>query len=95
MIRDFGDKATSALFSGESYKRWKAYDSIADAALRKLDILDAAVSLDDLRAVPGNRLEALSGDRKGQYSIRVNDQWRVCFTWEDGHAWNVEITDYH
>ena len=74
MIKSFRDKRTEALFNGEPYKRWKAYDSIADAALRKLDMLDAAVALDDLAAVSGNHLEALSGDRKGQYSIRINDQ---------------------
>ena len=93
MIRSFGDKKAVALFDGEPYKRWKAYDS--DAALRKLDMLDAAVSLDDLRAVPGNQLEALSGDRKGQFSIRINDQWRICFVWDGGDACEVEIVDYH
>lgn len=95
MIRSFGDKKAAALFDGEAYKRWKAYDSIADAALRKLDMLYAAVSLDDLRALPGNQLEALSGDRKGQFSIRINDQWRICFVWDGGDAGEVEIVDYH
>lgn len=96
MIRSFSDKRVVALFDGESYKRWKAYDSIAAAAaLRKLDMLNAAVSLDDLRAVPGKQLEALSGDRKGQFSVRINDQWRICFIWKDGAAWEVEIVDYH
>lgn len=95
MIRSFSDKKTAALFGGEPYKRWKAYDSIAAAAFRKLDILDAAVSLDDLRAVPGNQLEALSGGRKGQFSIRINDQWRICFVWDGGDAGEVEIVDYH
>jgi proteic killer suppression protein len=65
------------------------------AALRKLLILHAAGSLNDLQAVPGNRLEKLKGDRKGQYSIRVNDQWRICFLWNDGDAFEVELTDYH
>ena len=65
------------------------------AALRKLVILDAAESLDDLRVPPGNRLEKLKGDRKGQYSIRVNDQWRICFVWSEGDADDVEIADYH
>lgn len=64
-------------------------------ALRKLALLDAAESLDDLRVPPGSRLEKLRGDRKGQYSIRINNQWRVCFRWEDGDADDVEITDYH
>jgi len=65
------------------------------AAYRKLIMLDSAVELGDLRAPPGNRLEALKGDRKGQYSIRINSQWRICFVWEDGNARNVEIVDYH
>lgn len=95
MIKGFSDKATAALFNGEPYKRWKRFDSVADVALRKLDILDAAASLDDLGAVPGNRLEALSGDRKGQYSIRINEQWPICFVWDGGDALNVEIVDYH
>ncbi len=64
-------------------------------ALRKLLILDAAESLEDLRIPPGNRLEKLKGDRKGQYSIRINDQWRICFVWLDGDAYEVEICDYH
>ena len=95
MIKSFSDKKAAALFDGEPYKRWKAYDSIADAALRKLDMLDAAISLDNLRAIPGNQLEALSGDRKGQFSIRINDQWRICFVWDGGDALEVEIVDYH
>jgi len=65
------------------------------AAYRKLLMLDSAVELGDLRVPPGNRLEALKGDRKGQHSIRINNQWRVCFVWEDGNAYNVEIVDYH
>jgi proteic killer suppression protein len=65
------------------------------AALRKLAILDAAESLEDLRVPPGNRLEKLAGDRKGQHSIRINDQWRICFRWSEGDAHDVEITDYH
>ena len=94
MIKGFRDKATEALFTGGPYKRWRAWESVADAALRKLDMLDAAVELKDLAAVPGNRLEALAGDRRGQHSIRINDQWRICFVW-DGDADRVEITDYH
>jgi proteic killer suppression protein len=65
------------------------------AALRKLLLLDAAESLDDLRVPPGNRLEKLAGDREGQYGIRINDQWRLCFRWEEGNALDVEIVDYH
>jgi len=65
------------------------------AALRKLLLLDAAETLQDLRVPPGNRLEKLAGDREGQYSIRINDQWRVCFCWENGNAHDVEIVDYH
>jgi proteic killer suppression protein len=64
-------------------------------AERKLQMLDAAVELADLRIPPGNRLEKLAGDRKGQYSIRINDQWRICFDWKDAGAWGVEIVDYH
>jgi proteic killer suppression protein len=64
-------------------------------AERKLQMLDAAVELADLRIPPGNRLEKLAGDRKGQYSIRINDQWRICFEWKDAGAWGVEIVDYH
>jgi proteic killer suppression protein len=68
---------------------------VANVARRKLRMLDAAMRLDDLRVPPGNRLEALSGDREGQHSIRVNDQWRVCFVWRDGGAHEVEVADYH
>jgi toxin HigB-1 len=68
---------------------------IARPALRKLRIVHRAATLDDLRAPPGNRLELLRGDRAGQYSIRVNDQFRICFRWEDGDAFDVELTDYH
>lgn len=68
---------------------------IQQVALRKLRMLNRAQTLHDLRVPPANRLERLSGDRAGQYSIRINDQWRVCFEWRDGHAWQVEITDYH
>lgn len=68
---------------------------IANVARRKLRMLDAAERLDDLHAPPGNRLEALSGDRIGQHSVRINDQWRICFVWRDGNVHDVEITDYH
>ena len=77
--------------TGES-RRFKAVERVA---LRKLDMLDAAVSLNALRVPPGNQLEALQGDRKGQHSIRINQQWRVCFSWREGHAYDVEIVDYH
>lgn len=83
---------TQALFSGEASRRFHA---IASIALRKLDMLDAAVRLDDLRVPPGNHLEKLSGDRHGQYSIRINSQWRICFAWSEGQAEDVEIVDYH
>ncbi len=93
MIRTFRDKETEQLFRREPVK--KLPRPVERVALRRLLLLDAAESLDDLRVPPGNRLEKLRGDRKGQYSIRINDQWRVCFRWEDGDAYDVEITDYH
>jgi len=73
----------------------RRFKAIERQALRKLDILDAAEDIRTLSTLPGNRLEPLRGDRKGQYSIRVNDQWRLCFEWRDGHAYGVEIVDYH
>ena len=93
MSRSFRDKETERIFLRE--RRLKLARSLQRAALRKLLLLDAAESLQDLRAPPGNRLEKLSGDREGQYSIRVDDQWRVCFRWEDGNVHDVEIVDYH
>ena len=93
MIRSFADKNTQRLFLRERVKKFDR--QLQRAATRKLTLLDAAESLDDLRAVPGNRLEKLVGDRAGQYSIRVNDQWRICFHWIDGDASAVEIADYH
>jgi len=93
MIRSFADSNTQRLFRRERVKKFDR--QLQRAALRKLTLLDAAESLDDLRAIPGNRLEKLAGDRAGQYSIRVNDQWRLCFRWIDGDASEVEITDYH
>ena len=93
MIRSFADTNTQRLFLRERVKKFDR--QLQRAALRKLTLLDAAESLDDLRAIPGNRLEKLVGDRAGQYSIRVNDQWRICFRWIDGDASNVEIIDYH
>jgi len=91
-IRSFRDAETEALFQTGRSKRWA---NIARVAARKLDMLDAAVTLQDLRSPPGNQLEALSGDRGGQHSIRVNDRWRVCFRWTDAGPEDVEITDYH
>ena len=92
MIADFRCKHTKALFEGDVPARFRSF---APVALRKLDMLDAAARLEDLRVPPANHLEALKGDRAGQHSIRVNDQWRVCFVWRDGAAWDVEIVDYH
>jgi len=91
MIKSFRDKDTEALFAGETPRRFRG---IADIARRKLDMIDYAARLGDLAQPPGNRLEALRGDRKGQYSIRINGQWRVCFRWAGG-AIDVEIVDYH
>ena len=93
MILSFSDKRTEAVWAGRLPKGFPS--DIAEAARRKLRMLDAAVQLDDLRSPPGNRLEALQADRLGQHSIRVNDQWRVCFVWQDGNAHEVEIVDYH
>ena len=94
MIVSYRDKRTGDFASG---KRVKAFSGIERAARLKLDRLEAAVELRDLSALPGNRLEALKGDRKGQYSIRINDQWRICFEWPGGAPGpsNVEIVDYH
>lgn len=93
MIEGFRDKKTAAVFRGEMPKGFPT--SIAKAARRKLRMLDAAKRLEDLRKPPGNCLEELGGDRDGQHSIRINDQWRVCFVWRDGNACDVEVTDYH
>jgi len=93
MIQTFADKESERLFNREPVKRFPP--PVQRPALRKLLILDAAESVDDLRNPPGNRLEKLHGDREGQYSIRVNDQWRVGFRWDAGDAYEVEITDYH
>ncbi len=91
MIKSFKCKYTQKLWDEETSKR---FASIAKQAMRKLEILHAAENMDDLRNPPGNRLEALSGDRAGQYSIRINQQYRICFYWNNG-AEQVEITDYH
>jgi len=93
MIRSFSDKQTVAIFSGRAVRGLPA--QIQKRAHAKLLMLDAAVQLDDLRIPPGNRLEALRGSRRGQQSIRINDQWRVCFVWFDGDVRDVEIVDYH
>lgn len=93
MIRSFRDSDTQRLFRREPVRRWA--ESLQRVALRKLLVLDAAETLSDLRVPPGNRLEKLSGDREGQYSIRVNGQWSICFRWSEGQADDVEITDYH
>ena len=92
MIRSFRDATTKALFNDEDAPRFRAIERVAR---RKLLYLHQAKRLEDLRVPPGNRLEALRGDRKGSYSIRVNDQWRICFRWKDGDAHDVEIVDYH
>ena len=92
MIRSFRCVDSERLFHREAVRKFKA---IERQALRKLDMLDASPDLRTLSALPGNRLEPLKGDRKGQYSIRVSDQWRICFEWRDGHAYAVEIVDYH
>ena len=91
-IKSFRCEDTAALFNRSRVRRFVGIES---AARRKLELLDMAGRLDDLRVPPGNRLEALKGDRKGQHSIRINDQWRVCFVWANGHASEVEIVDYH
>jgi toxin HigB-1 len=94
MIVDFKNQPTEKIFSGEVSLDYPG--DIQRTALRKLLLIDAATSINDLRSPPGNRLEKLSGDRSGQYSIRINDQWRICFSWTDeNNAIDVEIVDYH
>ena len=92
MIKSFRSKDAEQLFKRERVKRFR---NIERVARRKLEMLDAATTLGDLRALPGNRLEELVGDRKGQHSIRINDQFRICFIWREGNAEQVEIVDYH
>lgn len=92
MINTFKCADTETLFKCNRVKR---FASIERAALRKLEQLDLAITLEDMRSPPGNRLEALKGDRSGQWSVRINDQWRLCFRFENGAAWDVEIVDYH
>jgi toxin HigB-1 len=93
VIKSFADKRRAALFAGYSVKALP--NQIQGRARAKLLAVDAARELDDLRVPPGNRLEALRGGRRGQHSIRVNDQWRICFEWRETAAWSVEIVDYH
>jgi len=93
MIKSFKDKETERIFQ-RSFSR-KLPNDIQRAALRRLMLLHAATELVDLRSPPSNRLEKLTGDRSGQYSLRINDQWRICFEWLDGDAYHVEIVDYH
>jgi toxin HigB-1 len=93
MIQSFKDEDTARLFQARKSRRWQSVQAVA---LRKLDMMHAAALLTDLRVSPGNRLEALLGDRKGQHSIRINDQYRICFVWNDNDGANeVEIVDYH
>ena len=93
MIKGFRDGVTERIWQRQRPKGFPT--DLYKIARRKLGFLEDAVELKDLRIPPGNRLEALKGDRSGQYSIRINDQWRVCFRWENGNAFDVEITDYH
>lgn len=92
MIKSFRDAGTKELFETGFSKRWTKIQAVA---LRKLDQIEAAINLSNLRVPPGNRLEALKGDRIGQHSIRINDQYRICFAWKVDGAYEVEITDYH
>ena len=93
MIASFRDDETKNVFEGKRSSRLPP--TIHRSAMRKLWMLDAAVEIADLRVPPGNHLEKLAGRRAGQYSIRINDQWRICFRWESGNAHHVEVTDYH
>ena len=92
MIRSFASRDTEELFGGGSPRRFRSFQAHPE---RKLQILDSANDLNDLRVPLGNRLEKLSGDPRGQYSIRINDKWRICFRWRDDGPWDVEIVDYH
>ena len=93
VIQSFADRDTERLFQRAPVRRFPA--ELRRSMLRKLGLVDAAEQLTDLRVPPGNRLEKLTGNRAGQHSIRVNDQWRICFRWKDGNAYDVEIVDYH
>ena len=92
MVRSFRNADAAALFAGKAAPRFVKFRAVAE---RKLQMLNRAIRLDDLRIAPNNRLEVLKGSRAGTYSIRINDQWRLCFRFEDGHALDVEIVDYH
>ncbi len=92
MIKSFRSKETEQLYARQRVKRFRAFERVAQRKLRQIDV---ATELRDLAAPPGNRLEALRGDREGQHSIRINDQWRICFVWRDSDAYDVEIVDYH
>ena len=91
MIKTFKDKETESLYNSGHSRKYKSFERIA---LRKLDMIHAAIVLDDLKVPPGNRLESLHGDREGQYSIRISDQFRICFIWDSGYAYSIEIVDY-
>jgi toxin HigB-1 len=93
VIESFKDSKTAAIFSGLEVRGLPR--EIQGTARRKLKMIDAAPTVTTLRVPPGNRLEALKGERRGQWSIRINDQWRICFTWKDGNAFDVEVVDYH
>lgn len=93
MIRSFRDRETERIFNREP--KTKLARPLQRSALRKLLLIDAAETMEDLRVPPGNRLEKLAGDREGQHSIRINERWRICFRWESGNAFDVEIVDYH
>jgi proteic killer suppression protein len=97
MIRSFKNKGTEDIYDGKNSKEARKLcpRDVMRVAIRKLEHIDSALALDDLKVPPGNRLELLSGDRAEQYSIRINDQYRVCFIWQDGNAEQVEIVDYH
>jgi proteic killer suppression protein len=93
MIRSFKDKTTEEVFDGKAPKGFPS--KILKVARRKLSLVSAATSLEDLKSPPGNKLHPLEGDRVGQHAIRISDQYRVCFVWKDGDAYDVEVTDYH
>jgi toxin HigB-1 len=95
MILSFRDEETELIWIGRFSKKINLPTNLHNLARRKLRMIAAVVTLETLRVPPNNRLEALKGDRKGQWSIRINDQWRICFEWQNGSAYNVEITDYH
>jgi proteic killer suppression protein len=95
LIRSFADRDTERLYQRARVNRFRSFESFERIALRKLRMLDAAANVSDLKTPPGNRLEKLKGDREGEWSIRINDQWRICFRWDDGDAFEVAIVDYH